>query len=231
MEKVILTGLTAAVMSATAMASEVTGYTAPQSGQAATAAGVDANFQALISAINDNNDRIAALEDAAGTGGSLEDKISGATFNIVYLGSIIGTYQDQSSSNYGYLEGFAGSSLLTLETDGTITEVWQEALREIGLERVSDCVEVTDEFGGSYSECSHAVYDEESGPETNSGGAWQLNGNVLSVTFPGEDSSEDFMVTMSGEVLVLGSGGHEVDGNNDDYENSMAIGVRTPDSE
>ena len=51
-------------MSATAIASEVTGYTAPESGQAATAAGVDANFQALISTINDNNERVSALEAA-----------------------------------------------------------------------------------------------------------------------------------------------------------------------
>ena len=227
MKKVILTGLTAAVMSATAMASEVTGYTAPQSGQAATAAGVNANFQALISAINDNNERIAALEDAAGIPSSLLEKISGATYTISYLGAVIGTYADALSPYKGaYLEGFGGRSVITFETDGTLTELYQESGREIDFEK-DECVEGEP---GEFN-CAHRVEDFTDGPETFTGGSWVLTGNTLAVTFPEEDDAEEFIVALDGEILVLSSAGFETEsdefGTNDDYDHSLAIGVRT----
>ena len=227
MKKVILTGLTAAVMSATAMASEVTGYTAPESGQAATAAGVNANFQALIAAINDNNERITALEDAAGTPSALLEKISGATYTISYLGSVIGTYADALSPHKGaYLEGFGGRSVITFETNGTLTELYQESGREIDFED-GEC---TESEPGTFN-CEHRVEDFTDGPETFTGGSWELEGNTLSVTFPEEDGAEEFIVALDGEILVLSSAGFETEsdefGTNDDYVHSLAVGVRT----
>lgn len=227
MKKVILTGLTAAVMSATAMAGEVTGYTAPESGQAATAAGVNTNFQALITAINDNNERITALEDAAGTPSALLEKISGATYTISYLGSVIGTYADAMSPYKGaYLEGFGGRSVITFETNGTLTELYQESGREIDFED-GEC---TESEPGIFN-CEHRVEDFADGPETFTGGSWELEGNTLSVTFPEEDGAEEFIVALDGEILVLSSAGFETEsdefGTNDDYVHSLAIGVRT----
>ncbi|WP_062810960.1 hypothetical protein [Alcanivorax sp. NBRC 102028] len=227
MKKVILTGLAATVMSASAIASDVTGYTAPESGQAATAAGVDANFQALITAINDNNDRIVALEDAAGTPSSLREKISGATYTISYMGAVIGTYADALSPYKGaYLEGFGGRSVLTFETDGTLTELYQESGREIDFENK----ECTESEPGNFN-CEHWVEDFTDGPETFTGGSWELDGNILSVTFPEEDGVEEFIVALDGEILVLSSASFEIEsdqfGTNDDYDHSLAIGVRT----
>ncbi|EKF73879.1 hypothetical protein A11A3_11738 [Alcanivorax hongdengensis A-11-3] len=229
MKKIILTGLTAAVLSANAMAAEVTGYTAPQSGQPATAAGVDSNFQALISAINDNSQRLDALESASGTSASLEDKLSGASFHVTYMGSDTGNYKSgQQSPQYGlYIQQYGGSSTITLNSDHTVTEVMQENSREIDPDK-GECVQQT---SGDYF-CEHRVDDIEGSPETASGGSWSLNGTTLSITFPADDSSTDVLVTLNGEVLIIKTGsGFSVDGDNDDFDNSLAIGVRLPNAQ
>ncbi|ERP90119.1 hypothetical protein Q670_14570 [Alcanivorax sp. P2S70] len=231
MKKMILTGLTAAVLSANAMASEVTEGDVTQfnANTPALASEVNGNFAALVSAINDNNERISALEDAAGTGGSLEDKIAGSTYKVMFVGNIIGTHHDAlSPHSSGYLEGFGGTSVITFNEDGSLSEQWQEAGREIGLDK-DDCEETQpDTFV-----CEHRVDDFVDGPETfTNQGSWSLDGNVLAVTFPEEEDSEDFLVSMNGELIILTSSSIEQEsdeyGTNSDYEHSIAIGVRLP---
>ena len=229
MKKMILTGLTAAVLSANAIAGEVTGYTAPQSGQAATAAGVDANFQALITAINDNAQRIDALEAAAGTPASLTDVVSGSTYTVAFMGNIIGKYSDALSPyNSAYLQGFGGKSILTFNGDGSMTENFQgENNREIQFE--PNCtyneVEMTEE-------CNFTPDDESVGVEPPTTGSWSITGSTLYVTFAGETDPEEFMLTADGTMFVLMNSDffQESDefGSNDDYEHSIAIGIKNP---
>lgn len=214
MKKIILTGLTAAVLSANAMAAEVTGYTAPQSGQAATAAGVDANFQALITAINDNNTRIAALEAASGEVASLNDIVSGATYKLYFSGGII-ELDDGGGAN---LERFGGTTDLTFNSDGSLSETFSESGRFISLD-ANTC-----DFEGL--NCSHYVdtwNDNETG-----GGSWSVTGQTLNVIW-GDGGSEAFSLSSDGKVITAGGGNLDEGDGTSGLETFVAVGVRLAD--
>lgn len=214
MKKIILTGLTAVALSANAMAAEVTGYTAPQSGQAATAAGVDANFQALITAINDNNTRIAALEAASGEVASLNDIVSGATYKLYFSGGII-ELDDGGGAN---LERFGGSTDLTFNSDGSLSETFSESGRFISLD-ANTC-----DFEGL--NCSHYVdtwNDNETG-----GGSWSVTGQTLNVIW-GDGGSEAFSLSSDGKVITAGGGNLDEGDGTSGLETFVAVGVRLAD--
>ncbi len=226
MKKIILTGLTAAVLSANAMASEVTGYTAPQSGQAATAAGVDANFQSLITAINDNNQRIAALEAASGEVTDLNAIVSGATYQVFFSGGYINNSSDsQSTFRSSQLERFGGNTLITFHANNTLSETFNEVGRFIDLEREHNC----DQFNNCehYSETWEDV-DQTSGP----GGSWSVSGQTLTVLWPGDapGDEEEFLLSANGSILILGGGGRNVEtdqfGTQDQVETFLAVGTK-----
>ena len=214
MKKVILTGLTAAVLSANAMAAEVTGYTAPQSGQAATAAGVDANFQALITAINDNNTRIAALEAASGEVASLNDIVSGATYKLYFSGGII-ELDDGGGAN---LERFGGSTDLTFNSDGSLSETFSESGRFISLD-ANTC-----DFEGL--NCSHYVdtwNDNETG-----GGSWSVTGQTLNVIWD-DGGSDAFSLSSDGKIITTGGGSLDEGDGTSGVDTFVAVGVRLAD--
>ncbi len=214
MKKVILTGLTAAVLSANAMAAEVTGYTAPQSGQAATAAGVDANFQALITAINDNNTRIAALEAASGEVASLNDIVSGATYKLYFSGGII-ELDDGGGAN---LERFGGTTDLTFNSDGSLSETFSESGRFISLD-ANTC-----DFEGQ--NCSHYVdtwNDNETG-----GGSWSVTGQTLNVIWD-DGGSDAFSLSSDGKIITTGGGSLDEGDGTSGVDTFVAVGVRLAD--
>ncbi|MED5389344.1 MAG: hypothetical protein VX793_10860 [Pseudomonadota bacterium] len=205
MKTIILTGLTAAVLSANVMASNVTGYTAPQSGEAATAAGVDANFQALITAINDNNDRIAALEAANGETADLNAVVSGATYQVFFSGGLL-----SNVDGYGALERFGGNSVITFNSDGSLNETFNEAGTFIGFSQSCDAEGV----------CSHQHDPFTSTDETGTG-TWEVVGQNLNVTWEDGDS-ETFKLSPDGNLLVAGDGSHA----GTELETFLAVGVR-----
>jgi len=212
MKKVILTGLAATVLSANAMAADVTGYTAPQSGQAATAAGVDANFQALITAINDNNQRITALEAASGEVADLADIVSGATYKLYFSGGII----ELDEGGGANLERFGGIAMLTFNSDNSLDETFSEQGRFISLD-ANICGE---------SSCSHYVDtwdDNETG-----GGSWSVTGQTLNVTWSDGDS-ESFSLSSDGKVITSGGGGLDEGDGTSGLETFVAVGVRLAD--
>lgn len=214
MKKIILTGLTAAVLSANAMAAEVTGYTAPQSGQAATAAGVDANFQALITAINDNNTRIAALEAASGEVASLNDIVSGATYKLYFSGGII-ELDDGGGAN---LERFGGTTDLTFNSDGSLSETFSESGRFISLD-ANTC-----DFEGQ--NCSHYVdtwNDNETG-----GGSWSVTGQTLNVIWD-DGGSDAFSLSSDGKIITTGGGSLDEGDGTSGVDTFVAVGVRLAD--
>ncbi|WP_011589912.1 hypothetical protein [Alcanivorax borkumensis] len=187
-------------MSATAIASEVTGYTAPESGQAATAAGVDANFQALISTINDNNERVSALEAASGEAVDLSDIISGSTYQLFFSGGIIELDQGGGAN----LEHYAGATFFTFNADGSLEEVFNERGRFISLDQNTNC----DENGFN---CEHYVDTWQDNNEVDTG-SWSVSGQNVNVTWS-DGSSDTFKPAADGEIIMgggskLDEGGH-----------------------
>lgn len=140
MKKLILTGLTAALLSTAAMA-EVTGYTPAVSGQSATAASINANFDALIASINSNAARLDALESY---------DIAGKTYDYKEIAFIWAaeTYGQITSAPGGELRfrdnGFARVGMLTVaaeltfNNDGTVNVSGQEKEIEMFVNSISD---------------------------------------------------------------------------------------------
>ena len=106
--------LTALIIAGPVSADEVdeANVTSFTDGTPAVADEVNANFQALIDAINDNASRIAALE-ADGGGNS----VSGATFRLNQIGNIISAIQDTQ----GVVTILSQSYELTFNSDGSLT--------------------------------------------------------------------------------------------------------------
>ncbi|MDX1802496.1 MAG: hypothetical protein R3292_00345 [Alcanivorax sp.] len=190
MKKVILAGLTAAVMSSTAMASDVTGYTAPVSGQAATAAGVDGNFQALISAINDNNARIAALE--AQVAASQSKDVTGKTYLYRDLGLIFAAHRygtntafdatepDAVPDGYARAGYYMGAYTVTFNADHTLTMTGQDTDVEMAVNASSDI-------------------SQQKAPASGSG-TWTQSGNTLTIDLG--DGPVNFEVTPGAQMIA-----------------------------
>lgn len=230
MKKLLLTGLTAAMLSSGAFASEVTAGTDTTTFSASTpavAAEVNANFAALIAAINDNNDRIAALE----SGGlpDLTTVISGSTYKVFYMGGILSDYADSLSPyTEARVERFGGNTLLTFHEDGTLSELINESGREVNLEKLSNC----DEFGNG---CEHNIEDfDDVNAASGPGGMWSVSGQVLTVLWPGDSpgDEEEFMLNSNGSMIVLGGSGREEEtdefGTQTKLETFLAVGIKLP---
>ncbi|WP_290537155.1 MULTISPECIES: hypothetical protein [Alcanivorax] len=230
MKKMILTGLTAAMMSASAMASEVvegTDTTVFSANSPALASEVNGNFAALIAAINDNSQRLDALEGAAPT--DLSSIVSGSTYLVVFSGNLSENYADAGSSYKSTsLEHFGGSSLITFNADGTLQEVINEGARFMNLEKEQNC----DEFGEN---CEHFTETNESIDEANGpGGSWSVSGQELTVLWPGDapGDEETFTLSADGDTMILGGyanyTGSDTFGSIDELETFIAVGVKVP---
>lgn len=214
MKKVLLTGLTAAMLSSASFAGEVTGYSDVTAGTPATAAAVNGNFQALISAINDNAQRIAVLEAATV---NLQDSLTGATFSVFHIGGESEIYQDSNTAATTRGIGrWGGQGTITLNGDSTVTTGIGETGRHFDLES----------SGG----VAFFVEDHQDPDTPTVGGSWALNGQTLSILFPGDTVPVDFTVAADGAIVVSGGGSASVDtvGTEswDTVENYFVVGVR-----
>ena len=227
MKKVMLTGLTAAMMSGTTLAAEVGAITTFSSGSPALASEVNANFQALIAAINDNNARIAALEANVDEPTDLLGKISGATYRIRYLGTHMNMFTNTGSGQQSGSTNIWNGSLTVVFNEGGSASITEhgEATGEMNVEPIEQCDEFTcvDSFVGRYN--------FEQGGGGSSTGSWSLNGARLTLTF--QDGFEaEFDVTPNAQLLVNTEGvlGDEAIGGGtiDTVESSIAIGIRQP---
>ncbi|MCG8438277.1 MAG: hypothetical protein MI751_09370 [Pseudomonadales bacterium] len=215
MKKVILTGLTVAVLSANAMASEITEGDVTQfnPNTQAVASEVNGNFAALIAAINDNNDRISALEEAAGEIAELADIVSGSTYKLYFSGGII----ELDEGGGANLERNGGVITLTFNSDETLNDTRSEHGRFISLDAICD---------PDGSNCSHYV-DTWNDNETGAG-TWSISDQTLTVTF-GDGESESFTVSLDGNVIASGGGGLDVGGGTNGVDSFVAIGIRMAD--
>ncbi|MCG8393139.1 MAG: hypothetical protein MI745_08655 [Pseudomonadales bacterium] len=175
MKKIFLTGLTAAVLSANAFAGEVTGYTAPQSGEAATAQGVDNNFQALISAINDNSQRLDALEGIVGDG-----SVAGTYTFIEMAIELAANSGTSSSEGYSEISSYSSSGSFTLEAGGNFSGTINENRSTLFDNKNGDC------FNG---DCRDAFDPDfgNTGSESLSG-TWADDGSTVTLTLGPSDT-------------------------------------------
>lgn len=175
MKKILLTGLTAAVLSANAMASEVTGYTAPQSGQAATAAGVDANFQALITAINDNSQRLDALEGIVG------DASVDGTYTFIEMAIELAANSGTGlTEGYSEISSYSSSGTFTLAENGDFSGTITENRSTLFDTQNGDCI----------NEGCRDVFDPDFGNTGSEplGGTWTDDGSTVTLTLGPDDT-------------------------------------------
>ena len=116
MKKFILTGLTAALMSANVMASEVvegTDTTVFTADSPAVASEVNGNFAALIAAINDNSQRLDALEDIVGDG-----SVAGSYTFIEMAVELAADSGTELTQGYSEISTYNSSGSFTLDAQG-----------------------------------------------------------------------------------------------------------------
>lgn len=103
-------------------------------GETASAEDVNGNFAALISAINDNASRIAALEAGGGTGGSISNSVAGHTYFVFSLSQIHRANTNTGDQrNYQSVGHNVASGTITFGLDGTATVSFSENETELGL--------------------------------------------------------------------------------------------------
>ena len=171
MKKLMMTGLTAVLLSSSAIAGEVTGYTAPVTGQPATATGVDSNFQALINAINDNNTRITALESFDVAGKTYTYKEIGILNAAERLNQAEGTPGDTTFIPGGFARTgvFTASGTLVFNAGNTFDLSLTEREIEMFVNTVTDIGPTID---GTISDA----------------GSWSQSGPVVTLNFNNGDS-------------------------------------------
>lgn len=231
MKKALLIGLTSMALSAQGWAGSVTAgvdTTTFTSGTSAVASEVNANFQALIDAINDNNDRIAALEAAATT-----TDVSGKTYLFRDLGIILAAHKygqtttttdqaDSVPSGFSRVGYFTGN--FTIEFSG-VDNTYTLSGDDVDVEMFTN------------ADSNIATFNDLDFVET---GTWSQIGTQVTLTSDGPDS-EDFVldVAVGAHVLtVANTGGPWVtdlqfnDGNGDiyqhEYEVNLGVGVLQP---
>lgn len=167
----------AIVLASPLMADEVdeSGVTAFEDGTPAVAAEVNANFQALIDAINDNATRITALESSAGSGDS--EGFDG-NYIITGVGMSSDCSGDTGSSMALTLYGIHGSATAS---DGTLSFT----LTEEGMDPI-----LRDDGVGNFEVVSRARNESDSGTLTYSasgvfegidGGGFSADGSTFNL--------------------------------------------------
>lgn len=228
MKKLMLTGLTAVMLSTGAFASEVTGYTDATANTPATAADINANFAALIAAINDNNSRIAALE----AGGGASNDVTGKVFIFRDLGLIFGA--DALSANELNITAIDSDRSFD-RTDGFSRAGYFQGQFEISFLSNGDY-----QLSGMDLDVEMFTNpDSVIATETNvvdETGTWSQLGSVITLTPPSsleEPNPEpfDLFVSSAGDVLMVGEAGggvlELVSGSiyRHEYEVNLGIGI------
>jgi hypothetical protein len=178
MKKVILTGLTAAMLATGAFASELTAgvdTTTFTPSTPALAAEVNANFAALIAAINDNSQRLDVLEGIVGDG-----SVAG-TYTFIEMAVELAANSGTSAfDGYSEISTFSSSGAFTFDAGGTFTGTINENRSSLVDAQNGDC--------GSIDGCRIA-FDPDFG-NTNSeplSGTWVDDGATVTLTLgPGD---------------------------------------------
>ena len=166
MKKQLLTGLLTATLCTSAFAAEVTGDTPAVAGETATAAAINARFDAFKSAINDNNARIAELESF---------DVSGKTYDFKEVSMIVGAETGGNISNapnpagdvpagFARIGQLTTTARMTFSDDGTFSVEGQQNEIE------------------SFVNLNVNVGTLDDGPFSETA-TWTQNGSTVTVTF------------------------------------------------
>ncbi|MEX2489458.1 MAG: hypothetical protein WD356_08035 [Pseudomonadales bacterium] len=159
-------------------------------GESAVAAEVNANFNALITAINDNATRIAELE-------SPDNSVAGHTYTVFFAGSFLAASVDRvtdpegqdNGPEFGSVEEFAGEGSFTFDPSSNTGsgEVRDTAGAELGIGNE----------GGLF-------FDNDGAEQTSEllTFSWEQVGNRVTVDIVGEDFSLNLVVSEDGSMLV-----------------------------
>ena len=198
MKKRLISAMTAVIMTASVNAATVGPIDEQVSGEAATAASINASFQALITAVNDNAAQIAELK-------SNDVDLVGKTFSIQVLGISLSAVKPGTDPEalIDFSDGRRGGRITTdiQYTSGTIT--FDDATR-LTLGLIDQEITMVGQSGGS----DIGTFPGDSVgpvPEEFASGTYVKSGNSLTATIDQGDG--DFEVK-----FVVGQGGLTIQG-------------------
>jgi hypothetical protein len=219
-------------IASTAMA-EVTIPNTFSSGQAATAASVNANFTAVADGVNTNETAIAALLarievlEAAVPAATYEDRIAGSTYQLswTYHGYFGEESQLASGSFTNYIRFLmgGGSSTITLNADGTVTELNASEQEWEG----STYLDVSGDANHNNNMQSNSdSWEDQTGTTT-----WSVDETtgVVTVIWEGDASDPDsFQSSEDGSLFVRQGAANELDVDQRMVEQHNVYWVRIP---
>lgn len=200
MKKLLPALFLASAVSAPALAGEVdaTAVNTFEAGTPAVAAEVNDNFAALISAINDNASRIAALEDA------IPDSIAGSWSMVglnLDLAADSGTAGLADAYSEITLDGEFGS--FSFDPAGTFTGTLNASRARLAAEITCD----QDPDPAIPDECVNAFQPETENPSESISGTWTEDGNSVTLDLGGESvtlhkGSDDLLILSEREQIT-----------------------------
>ncbi len=232
MKKTIFLVAAISLGSTLSFAGEVGSTTTFASGTPALASEVNGNFTALISAINDNATRIAALEAAAP-----DNSVAGSTYQVHTINSSVaaGSGANGGPNNNGYESG-GGNDFVNISV-GSLASVFVFAADGFSF---SDTVEAGADQEFEVNVPFNKFTDFSDNPLENVSATYSQTGSSITVTFPaeGQDPEEVLQLTVSEDgSLIFGAvveKGSETFNDGSAGETSfveMFIGVRTATSQ
>lgn len=199
----------------TVWAGEVGTVTTFSSGSPALASEVNSNFQALITAINDNATRIAELESAGA-----DNSVAGHTYSLFYAGTFFAAEVDTDGSpgdttdsrDYTTAEHYAGQGSFTFDSVN---------LTGSGTAGDTGGAELFVGSGGSIGWDGSGAEPQEALTFT-----WSQSGNAVTVDIEGESETLNFVVSEDGSLLA-GQGTDSGIDNRDDGSNADFSDIST----
>ena len=203
MKKRCLTLILSGLISAGAIADTVneSNVTTFQAGTPAVAAQVNTTIQALITAINDNATRIAALEEAAPS-----NSVVGKTYSLKQIGVLF----RGNNTDYATVGNTSQTYTLTLNANMSFTLVGSENEGEVGI------------TGNTIAFCNGDCPVDETG-------TYSQTGSVVTLTF-GDASTAEFTVANNASVVILSEFTYGTEDDMPAYtrtESSLVVGVET----
>jgi hypothetical protein len=166
--------LAASLFSASAMAQVAVPHTFA-AGAPARAADVNANFQALATAINELNTRVSKLE------GTFTAADVAGTYTVYSIET-----QVRGGTGFAGVRAMAPFGTFTLAADGSVTGTWYDLGYDLSLTNVAGSMLGTRTQHSSQSTLSSAT--------------WSLSGNILTLTDPEGQSTMTGVV--GGRIFV-----------------------------